>query len=73
MGAESYLIDTADDINRQWLFGKSYIGISAGASAPEILVTNVINYLKQFGISTVDELDGVPENITFSVPKELRL
>ena len=73
MGAESYLIDTADDINRQWLSGKSYIGISAGASAPEILVTNVINYLKQFGISTVDELDGVPENITFSVPKELRL
>ena len=73
MGAESYLIDTADDIDRQWLSGKSYIGISAGASAPEILVTNVINYLKQFGISTVDELDGVPENITFSVPKELRL
>lgn len=73
MGAESYLIDTADDINRQWLSGKSYIGISAGASAPEILVTNVINYLKKFGISTVDELDGVPENITFSVPKELRL
>ena len=72
MGAESYLIDTADDIDRQWLSGKSYIGISAGASAPEILVTNVINYLKQFGISTVDELDGVPENITFSVPKELR-
>ena len=66
------MIDTAEDIDPQWLAGKSYIGISAGASAPEILVTNVINYLKKFGISAVEELDGVPENIAFSVPKELR-
>ena len=73
MGAESYLIDTADDIDKKWLSGKIHIGISAGASAPEILVTNVINFLKKYGITTVDELDGVPENITFSVPKELRL
>jgi len=72
MGAESYLIDTADDINPKWLVGKNSIGISAGASAPEILVSNVINYLQSLGASIIDELDGIPENITFSVPKELR-
>lgn len=72
MGAESYLIDTADDINPKWLVGKNSIGISAGASAPEILVSNVINYLQSLGASIIVELDGIPENITFSVPKELR-
>ena len=72
MGAESYLIDTAEDINPQWLLGKKFIGISAGASAPEVLVTNLIDYLRSLGVKVVDEESGVPENITFSVPKELR-
>ena len=72
MGAESYLIDTAEDINPQWLLGKKFIGISAGASAPEVLVTNLIDYLRSLGVKVVDEQSGVPENITFSVPKELR-
>ncbi len=73
MGTESYLIDSEDDIQPQWLANKSAVGISAGASAPEVLVQKVVNYLQSLGATLPQEQIGTPENITFSMPKELRL
>jgi len=73
MGAEAYLIDTEDDIQPQWLDGKTAVGVTAGASAPEVLVKAVIDRLQDLGVTAPVELDGRPETITFSMPKELRL
>jgi 4-hydroxy-3-methylbut-2-enyl diphosphate reductase len=73
MGATAYLVDGADDIDAAWLEGKAHIGVTAGASAPEILVQAVIQRLKDLGADGVTEVDGRPENVTFSMPKELRL
>ncbi len=72
-GTPAYLIDKADDLQSDWLAGVSRVGVTAGASAPEVLVQGVIDRLKQHGASEVEELDGRPENITFNLPKELRL
>lgn len=69
---ESYLIDDAEQISENWLGGKTKIGVTAGASAPEILVKQVVEKLKSLQNATVMELDGVQEDITFAVPKELR-
>ncbi len=71
-GSEAYLIDSADDIDCAWLAGKGAIGVTAGASAPDILVQQVICALEEFGASRPEELSGKPENISFSLPKELR-
>lgn len=73
MGATSYLLDGADDIDPAWLEGKTQIGVTAGASAPEVLVLEVIQRLRDLGANAVSELDGRPENVTFSMPRELRL
>ncbi|WP_114416939.1 4-hydroxy-3-methylbut-2-enyl diphosphate reductase [Marinospirillum perlucidum] len=73
MGAKAYLIDGADDLKREWLDAATSIGITAGASAPEVLVKDVINQLTAWGADLPEELQGRPENITFSMPKELRL
>jgi 4-hydroxy-3-methylbut-2-enyl diphosphate reductase len=72
MGTPAYLIDGAEDLERGWFDGKSRIGITAGASAPEVLVQGVIARLREWGAERVVELDGRPENVTFSMPKELR-
>ena len=71
-GTEAYLIDTADDINPAWLNAKQSIGVTAGASAPDILIQQVITALEVLGASPPQELSGKPENISFSLPKELR-
>jgi len=73
MGTPAHLIDGADDLQRDWFAGKQRIGITAGASAPEVLVQGVIARLREWGASEVVELDGRPENVTFSMPKELRV
>ena len=73
LATPAYLIDNAGDINPAWLHGKSCIGLTAGASAPELLVQNVVERLKQLGVSRVSELDGQPEKIEFSLPKELKV
>ncbi len=73
IGAEGYLIDSAAAIEPQWLAGKQRIGVTAGASAPEILVQQVIQALEKLGAQAPVELDGTPENITFSMPRELRI
>lgn len=72
-GAEAYLIDSADDINTAWLDGKQSIGVTAGASAPDILIQQVLTALEELGASAPQELSGKPENISFSLPKELRV
>ncbi len=73
MGAEAYLLDGAEDINPDWLLGKSRIGVTAGASAPEVLVQEVIDGLCALGADTPIEVAGRPENVTFSLPRELRI
>ncbi|MFV0477096.1 MAG: 4-hydroxy-3-methylbut-2-enyl diphosphate reductase [Parahaliea sp.] len=73
VGADAYLIDGAEDINPQWLNQRQRIGITAGASAPEVLVQGVVDRLCALGAKAPDELAGKPENITFSLPRELRI
>ena len=60
-------------MRQEWFEGKARIGITAGASAPEVLVQGVINQLREWGGDVAIELEGRPENVTFSMPKELRL
>jgi 4-hydroxy-3-methylbut-2-enyl diphosphate reductase len=73
MGAEAYLLDGAADIDPRWLQGKSRIGVTAGASAPEVLVLEVLEGLRALGASAPVEVVGRPENVTFSLPRELRI
>ncbi|HEN8801601.1 4-hydroxy-3-methylbut-2-enyl diphosphate reductase [Pseudomonas sp. CM27] len=73
MGTPAYLIDGAEDLQRGWFDQKLRIGITAGASAPEVLVRGVIEQLRAWGATGAEELDGREENITFSMPKELRV
>jgi len=73
MGAKAFLIDGVNDLQKEWLDSAKKIGITAGASAPETLVRDVINQLISWGARPPQELPGRPENITFSMPKELRL
>ncbi|UBX47552.1 4-hydroxy-3-methylbut-2-enyl diphosphate reductase [Providencia alcalifaciens] len=73
MGKAAFLIDGAEDIQTNWLKDKKIIGLTAGASAPDILVRQVIDRLKELGADSVVELQGREENIVFEVPKELRV
>ncbi|OCQ50802.1 4-hydroxy-3-methylbut-2-enyl diphosphate reductase [Photorhabdus australis subsp. thailandensis] len=73
VGKPAYLIDSADDIKEEWITGISAVGVTAGASAPDILVQQVIDRLKNLGADSVKELHGREENIVFEVPKELRV
>jgi len=70
-GVEAYMIDNASELKLQWLIGKNKIGVSAGASAPEILVKEVITKLQQLGADQVQELHGVVESVVFQLPKNL--
>jgi 4-hydroxy-3-methylbut-2-enyl diphosphate reductase len=72
-GSQAYLIDDVSMLDTAWLAGAKKVGVTAGASAPESLVQAVIHALKAQGADTVVDLDGRPENITFSLPKELRI
>jgi len=72
-GIQAHLIDGADDIRHEWIAGKTRIGVTAGASAPESLVQGVVARLREWGADDVQELGGKPENITFALPKELRV
>ena len=73
MGTPAYLIDQASQIEPEWLKGKHSIGVTAGASAPEVLVNDVISRLRELGGEVPQEVAGREENIVFSVPKELRI
>lgn len=72
LGCESYLIDSVDDVQPQWFENKTRFGVTAGASAPEVLVQQVVQRLRQICKQDPEELKGVEENIVFSMPKELR-
>lgn len=67
----AYLIDNASELKPEWLEGRQHVGISAGASAPEVLVQEVIARLKTLGASSVQELSGISENVVFPIPKAL--
>lgn len=70
-GIESYMVDNASYLQASWLVGKKKIGVSAGASAPEVLVKGVISQLQQMGAQQVEELQGVIESVVFQLPKNL--
>jgi len=73
MGTPAYLIDQASQIESQWLDGKRSVGVTAGASAPEVLVNDVISRLRDLGGDLPEEIAGREENIVFSMPRELRI
>jgi 4-hydroxy-3-methylbut-2-enyl diphosphate reductase len=72
-GVRAYLVDGAEHIDRAWLYGVAHIGLTAGASAPDKLVRDVIARLQSWGAGEVRELEGEAETITFALPRELRL
>ena len=72
-GVQAYLIDGADEIDPAWVHGRRRIGVSAGASAPEVLVRGVIERLQALGAGSVSELSGKPEDMVFALPRELRV
>ncbi len=72
-GVEAYLIDNAGEIDPRWVEGRRHIGVTAGASAPDILVQGVLDRLRDLGASGVRELAGEPESMVFALPKELRV
>jgi 4-hydroxy-3-methylbut-2-enyl diphosphate reductase len=72
-GVDAYLLDDPDQIDAAWLRGKQCIGVTAGASAPEVLVQQVISRLRQWGAASTREQAGREETITFALPKELRV
>ena len=71
MKIDSYLIDNKTELKQEWLLGKRCVGVSAGASAPEVLVRDVIARLKELGASNVRELEGITEGVVFPIPKAL--
>lgn len=71
-GATAYMVDDASQIKPEWLTGHETIGITAGASAPEILVQEIIAFLKPYGYTDITELKGVTETVSFGLPPELR-
>jgi 4-hydroxy-3-methylbut-2-enyl diphosphate reductase len=73
MGADSYMIDSAEELQNEWFVGKHRVGLTAGASAPEVLVQDVILRLRDLGATSIRKLDGVTETIKFPLPKGLKL
>jgi 4-hydroxy-3-methylbut-2-en-1-yl diphosphate reductase len=73
LGTESHMIDSADELQDAWFAGKTTIGLTAGASAPEILVNQVIKRIKELGAVSVRKMDGIQETMKFPLPKGLKL
>ena len=71
LGCATYQVDSAAELDPAWLAGKRRVGVTSGASAPEVLVRDVIERLRKLGVASVRELDGIKENITFPLPKGL--
>jgi len=70
-GVDAYMVDSADQLRPEWVAGRSRIGVTAGASAPEVLVLEVIDRLKELGARRVTQLKGIEENVSFPLPKGL--
>jgi len=71
MGAEAYMVDNAAELRPEWIFNKKRVGVTAGASAPEVLVSEVIERLKALGAARVTPLKGITEHVQFTLPREL--
>jgi len=71
LDTNSYLIDSAASIQPEWLEGVNTVAVTAGASAPEVLVQDVVNYLQGVGYGSVDEVEVMPENVRFGLPPEI--
>ncbi|MDP2695450.1 MAG: 4-hydroxy-3-methylbut-2-enyl diphosphate reductase, partial [Gallionella sp.] len=72
VGVPAYLVDDADGLQPEWFAGKTRVGISAGASAPELLVRGVVARLREMGADSVTELQGIRENVVFPLPRALQ-
>lgn len=72
-GKPAYLIDFSSDIQSQWLLGAKTVGVTAGASAPEVLVSDVVDHLEKMGFHSLVEMEGILEDIIFEIPKALRI
>ena len=72
LGVDAYMVDGADELRAEWIEGKSRIGLTAGASAPDILVRQVIERLRALGATAVRKLDGIEETVKFPLPKSLK-
>src|SRR6267142_1539365 len=72
IGAQAYMVNGAADLKPEWVSGKTRIGVTAGASAPEVLVAEVIARLKSLGAQSVRQLAGIEETVVFSLPRELK-
>lgn len=73
IGTHAYLIDNAEQMDREWFVGVNRIGLTAGASAPEVLIQQVVSRLQEWGGQSPQEITGREENVVFSMPKELRI
>lgn len=73
LGVESYMVDSAAELQTAWFEGKSRVGLTAGASAPEILVREVIDRIRALGAVSVRKMDGIEETVKFPLPKGLKL
>jgi 4-hydroxy-3-methylbut-2-enyl diphosphate reductase len=71
MGVDAYMVDSAADLRPEWIAGRSRIGVTAGASAPEVLVQEVVQRLKSLGAASVRPLEGITEHVAFTLPREL--
>ncbi len=71
MGAEAYMVDSAADLRPEWIAGKRRVGVTAGASAPEVLVNRLVERLKELGAESVRPLPGISEHVVFTLPREL--
>jgi 4-hydroxy-3-methylbut-2-en-1-yl diphosphate reductase len=71
-GVPAYLVDNADDLRAEWIEGKPRVGVTAGASAPEVLIEQLVARLRALGARSVRPLDGVRENVIFPLPKGLQ-
>jgi len=73
LGVQSYMVDSASELQTQWFDGRSRIGLTAGASAPELLVQQVISRIRELGAVSVRKMDGIEETVKFPLPKGLKL
>jgi 4-hydroxy-3-methylbut-2-enyl diphosphate reductase len=71
MGAQAYMVDSAADLRPEWVAGKRRVGVTAGASAPEVLVDQLVARLKELGAGSVQQLDGITEHVVFTLPRAL--
>jgi 4-hydroxy-3-methylbut-2-enyl diphosphate reductase len=71
MGAKAYMVDSAADLKPEWVAGKRRVGVTAGASAPEVLVEQLVARLRELGAGNVQQLEGITERVVFTLPREL--